>query len=187
MLVRIEPCPSFIAAPGVDLWRRQLFCRGGEPTGLSPQNESTAHDLALLVKAAYHYPLIREFSTHPESEVEVGPRTLQFRNTDHLVFNRGWDILLQKTGYINEAGHCLVLQTKFEGRRVIVVLLDAWGKYSHFGDAQRIRTWLEAKGFDALHDPVARTEALPARGPENAAALVRTAFVEKPSSADLGE
>ena len=158
-----------------------------EPTGLSPQNESTAHDLALLVKAAYHYPLIREFSTHPESEVEVGPRTLQFRNTDHLVFNRGWDILLQKTGYINEAGHCLVLQTKFEGRRVIVVLLDAWGKYSHFGDAQRIRTWLEAKGFDALHDPVARTGALPARGPENAAALVRTAFVEKPSSADLGE
>jgi murein-DD-endopeptidase. Serine peptidase. MEROPS family S11 len=96
--------------------------------------------------------------------VEVGPRTLQFRNTDHLVFNRGWDILLQKTGYINEAGHCLVLQTKFEGRRVIVVLLDAWGKYSHFGDAQRIRTWLEAKGFDALHDPVARTGALPARG-----------------------
>ncbi|WP_449370036.1 D-alanyl-D-alanine endopeptidase [Thiomonas sp.] len=159
-----------------------------EPTGLSPQNESTAHDLALLVKAAYHYPLIREFSTHPESEVDVGARTLQYRNTDHLVFNRGWDILLQKTGYINEAGHCLVLQTRFEGRRVIVVLLDAWGRYSHFGDAQRIRTWLEAKGFGALHDPVARTGTLPSRGEEAAApGLVRTAFVEKDSSAYRGE
>ena len=157
-----------------------------EPTGLSPQNESTAHDLALLVKAAYHYPLIRDFSTHPESEVDVGQRTLQFRNTDHLVFNRGWDILLQKTGYINEAGHCLVLQTKFEGRRVIVVLLDAWGKYSHFGDAQRIRNWLEAKGFDALHDPAIRTGAVADRG-ENQPNLVRTAFVEKAAPAGLGE
>ena len=154
-----------------------------EPTGLSPQNESTAHDLALLVKAAYHYPLIRDFSTHPESEVDVGQRTLQFRNTDHLVFNRGWDILLQKTGYINEAGHCLVLQTKFEGRRVIVVLLDAWGKYSHFGDAQRIRNWLEAKGFDALHDPAVRTGAVADRS-ENQPNLVRTAFVQKATPAD---
>jgi len=156
-----------------------------EPTGLSPQNESTAHDLALLVKAAYHYPLIRDFSTHPESEVDVGPRTLQYRNTDHLVFNRGWDILLQKTGYINEAGHCLVLQTKFEGRRVIVVLLDAWGKYSHFGDAQRIRTWLEAKGFDALHDPVATVGEATTR-PVTQPGFLQTALVEK-SPAKFGE
>ncbi|MGA8010441.1 MAG: D-alanyl-D-alanine endopeptidase [Thiomonas sp.] len=157
-----------------------------EPTGLSPQNESTAHDLALLVKAAYHYPLIRDFSTHPKSTVDVGPRTLQFRNTDHLVFNRGWDILLQKTGYINEAGHCLVLQTKFEGRRVIVVLLDAWGKYSHFGDAQRIRSWLEAKGFDALHDPAVVPASEMAVGHAPGPGLVRTAFVEK-APASLGE
>lgn len=149
-----------------------------EPTGLSPQNESTAHDLALLVKAAYHYPLIRDFSTHPESEVDVGPRTLQFRNTDHLVFNRGWDILLQKTGYINEAGHCLVLQTKFEGRRVIVVLLDAWGRYSHFGDAQRIRTWLEARGFDALHDPEPSVSEA-SMHPTSPPGFLRTALVEK--------
>ena len=155
-----------------------------EPTGLSPQNESTAHDLALLVKAVYHYPLIREFSTHPESEVDVGRRTLQFRNTDHLVFNRGWDILLQKTGYINEAGHCLVLQTKFEGRRVIVVLLDAWGKYSHFGDAQRIRTWLEAKGFDALHDRAPKVGAAQPQQPMPG--LVHTALVDKAPS-HLGE
>ncbi|MDD5030386.1 MAG: D-alanyl-D-alanine endopeptidase [Rhodoferax sp.] len=156
-----------------------------EPTGLSPQNESTAHDLALLVKAAYHYPLIRDFSTHPESEVDIGPRTLQFRNTDHLVFNRGWDILLQKTGYINEAGHCLVLQTKFEGRRVIVVLLDAWGKYSHFGDAQRIRTWLEARGFDALHDPASSVSEASVH-PSVESGFVRTALVEKAPAA-VGE
>lgn len=156
-----------------------------EPTGLSPQNESTAHDLALLVKAAYHYPMIREFSTHPESEVDVGPRTLQFRNTDHLVFNRGWDILLQKTGYINEAGHCLVLQTKFEGRRIIVVLLDAWGKYSHFGDAQRIRAWLEARGFNSLHDP-ASTLGKATTHPTAEPGVVRTALVEKAPAA-LGE
>jgi D-alanyl-D-alanine endopeptidase (penicillin-binding protein 7) len=162
-----------------------LSTRYVEPTGLSPQNESTAHDLALLVKAAYHYPLIRDFSTHPESEVDVGPRTLQFRNTDHLVFNRGWDILLQKTGYINEAGHCLVLQTKFEGRRVIVVLLDAWGKYSHFGDAQRIRTWLQAKGFDALHDP--RPTVGEAAAPVSSQpGFLRTALVDQ-SPANLGE
>jgi D-alanyl-D-alanine endopeptidase (penicillin-binding protein 7) len=156
-----------------------------EPTGLSPQNESTAHDLALLVKAAYHYPLIREFSTHPESEVDVGRRTLQFRNTDHLVFDRGWDILLQKTGYINEAGHCLVLQTLLEGRRVIVVLLDAWGKYSHFGDAQRIRNWLMAKGFRVLHDPSPAQPEARAR-PATAPGLVRTAQTENPVEA-VGE
>lgn len=157
-----------------------------EPTGLSPQNESTAHDLALLVKEAYHYPLIRAFSTHPESEVDIGSRTLQFRNTDHLVFNRGWDILLQKTGYINEAGHCLVLQTQFEGRRVIVVLLDAWGKYSHFGDAQRIRNWLQTKGFAALHDAApSRPEARSGHGSTHG--LVRTARVDSTQQAAIGE
>ncbi|MGC9162626.1 MAG: D-alanyl-D-alanine endopeptidase [Thiomonas sp.] len=157
-----------------------------EPTGLSPQNESTAHDLALLVKAAYHYPLIRAFSTHPESEVDIGSRTLQFRNTDHLVFNRGWDILLQKTGYINEAGHCLVLQAQVEGRRVIVVLLDAWGKYSHFGDAQRIRNWLQTKGFAAVHDDVPlRPEAR--SGHDSARGLVRTARVGSAQQVAIGE
>ncbi len=129
-----------------------------DPTGLSPQNESTAHDLALLVKAVYAYPLIREFSTHEKSTVDVGSRELQYRNTDHLIFNRGWDILLQKTGYINEAGHCLVLNAVVQGRRVVVVLLDAWGKYSHFGDAERIRSWMENSGRTVL----TRTDPLPA-------------------------
>lgn len=154
-----------------------------EPTGLSPQNESTAHDLALLVKAAYHYPLIREFSTHPESEVDVGRRTLQYRNTDHLVFNRSWEILLQKTGYINEAGHCLVLQTLFEGRRVIVVLLDAWGRYSHFGDAERIRSWIEARGFNALRDAAPLHPREEARR-SSRARLMHTASIENPRSGE---
>lgn len=142
-----------------------------DPTGLSPQNESTAHDLALLVKAVYAYPLIREFSTHQESTVDVGHRELQYRNTDHLIFNRGWDILLQKTGYINEAGHCLVLNAVVQGRNVIVVLLDAWGKYSHFGDAERIRNWMETTGRVML----SRTDAIPA---DTSARLVRTSLRE---------
>ena len=121
-----------------------------DPTGLSPQNESSAHDLALLVKDVRNYALIREFSTHPKSAVDVGRRELEYRNTDHLIFNRGWDIVLQKTGYINEAGHCLVLNAVVQGRSVIVVLLDAWGKYSHFGDAERIRYWMQHAGRTVL-------------------------------------
>jgi D-alanyl-D-alanine endopeptidase (penicillin-binding protein 7) len=142
-----------------------------DPTGLSPQNESTAHDLALLVKAVYAYPLIREFSTHEKSTVDVGNRELQYRNTDHLIFNRGWDILLQKTGYINEAGHCLVLNAVVQGRRVVVVLLDAWGKYSHFGDAERIRSWMENSGRTVL----TRTDPLPA---DTSVRLIRTSVNE---------
>ena len=134
-----------------------------EPTGLSPQNQSTASDLAKLVAAVYSYPLIREFSTHPKSTVTAGRYALQFRNTDHLVFNRGWDILLQKTGYINEAGHCLVLNTVVQGRNVIVVLLDAWGRYAHFVDAERIRNWMQTSGRTLLTrvDPIPTAEARP--------------------------
>ena len=142
-----------------------------DPTGLSPQNESSAHDLALLVKAVYAYPLIREFSTHEKSTVDVGHREIQYRNTDHLIFNRGWDILLQKTGYINEAGHCLVLNAVVQGRKVIVVLLDAWGKYSHFGDAERIRNWMETSGRTVL----TRTDPLPA---DSSVRLIRTSVNE---------
>ena len=134
-----------------------------EPTGLSPQNQSTASDLAKLVAAVYSYPLIRQFSTHPKSTVTAGRYELQFRNTDHLIFNRGWDILLQKTGYINEAGHCLVLNTVVQGRNVIVVLLDAWGRYAHFVDAERIRNWMQTSGRTLLTrvDPIPSAEARP--------------------------
>ena len=134
-----------------------------EPTGLSPQNQSTASDLAKLAVAAYAYPMIRQFSTHPHSTVTAGRRELEFRNTDHLIFNRGWDILLQKTGYINEAGHCLVLNTVVQGRNVVVVLLDAWGRYAHFVDAERIRNWMETSGRTLLTrvDPVRSADASP--------------------------
>ena len=113
-----------------------------EPTGLSSQNRSSAHDLSLLVKAAYAHPVIRELSTTPEAAFPVGSRELQFRNTNGLVRNPTWDIGLQKTGYIAEAGRCLVMQAQLAGRKLILVLLDSAGKYSRIGDAERIRKWL---------------------------------------------
>ncbi len=115
-----------------------------EPTGLSSHNQSSAPDLAKLVKAAYDYPLIRELSTSPAYEVEVGRRTVQFHNTNGLVRNPAWDIGLQKTGYIVEAGRCLVMQAKLAGRKLIMVFLDSTGKYSRIGDAERVRHWIES-------------------------------------------
>ncbi len=114
-----------------------------EPTGLSSANQSSAHDLALLAAAAYEYPLIRELSTSQEHEVAVGRRVLQYRNTNGLVRNPEWDIGLQKTGYISEAGRCLVMQAQLAGRKLIMVFLDSAGKYSRQGDAERVRHWIE--------------------------------------------
>jgi serine-type D-Ala-D-Ala endopeptidase (penicillin-binding protein 7) len=113
-----------------------------EPTGLSSQNQSSARDLATLVKAAYSHPIIRELSTSPEYSVEVGARQLQFHNTNRLVTNPEWNIGLQKTGYITEAGRCLVMQAKLAGRQLIMVFLDSAGKYSRLGDAERVRHWI---------------------------------------------
>ena len=115
-----------------------------EPTGLSSSNQSSARDLATLVKAAHEVPLIRELSTSPEAMVEVGNRALQFRNTNGLVKNPEWEIGLQKTGYISEAGRCLVMQAKLAGRHLIMVFLDSAGKYSRIGDAERVRRWITA-------------------------------------------
>jgi D-alanyl-D-alanine endopeptidase (penicillin-binding protein 7) len=113
-----------------------------EPTGLSSHNQSSAHDLALLVNAAHEVPLLREYSTTPSLDVELGRRQVQFRTTDRLVSNPSWDIGLQKTGFINEAGQCLVMQAQMAGRKLIMVLLDSAGKYSRIADAERIRKWL---------------------------------------------
>jgi D-alanyl-D-alanine endopeptidase (penicillin-binding protein 7) len=115
-----------------------------DPTGLSSLNQSSAHDLALLVKAAYQQPLIRELTTSPEYTVEVGRRYLSFHNTNRLVRDPNWDIGLQKTGFINEAGRCLVMQAKLAGRKLIMVFLDSSGKYSRLADAQRVRHWIES-------------------------------------------
>lgn len=115
-----------------------------EPTGLSSQNQSSAKDLANLVKSAYQQPTIRELSTSTDYAVQVGARHLQFRTTNSLVRNPSWDIGLQKTGYIVEAGRCLVMQARMAGRKLIMVFLDSTGKYSRQGDAERVRKWLEA-------------------------------------------
>jgi D-alanyl-D-alanine endopeptidase (penicillin-binding protein 7) len=119
-----------------------------EPTGLSPANQSSAHDLARLVKMAYNVPLIRELSTSTGATVRVGKREAQFGTTNGLVKNPIWDIGLQKTGYISEAGQCLVMQAHMAGRRLVLVFLDSAGKYSRMGDAERVRTWLVASGAD---------------------------------------
>ena len=113
-----------------------------EPTGLSSQNKSSARDLAVLVNAAHQVPLLREYSTTPSLDVEVGRRQVQFHTTDRLVANKTWDIGLQKTGFINEAGQCLVMQAQMAGRKLIMVLLDSAGKYSRIADAERIRKWV---------------------------------------------
>jgi D-alanyl-D-alanine endopeptidase (penicillin-binding protein 7) len=115
-----------------------------EPTGLSSKNQSSARDLATLVNFAYGNPQLRELSTSTGYQVEVGRRTLQYNNTNRLVKNPAWDIGLQKTGYITEAGQCLVMQAKVAGRKLIMVFLDSAGKLSRIADAERVRHWVES-------------------------------------------
>ena len=115
-----------------------------DPTGLSSGNVSSARDLARLVAAAHEYPLIRQYSTRDSATVQSLGRQLAYRNTNGLVRNARWDIDLQKTGYIAEAGRCLVMRVRMASREVIVVLLDSWGKLSRVGDANRIKKWLES-------------------------------------------
>jgi len=116
-----------------------------DPTGLSPQNRSSPNDLVLMVKAAYGYPEIREFSVSTEYDLPMGKRLVRYQNTNRLTSHADLQIGLQKTGYINAAGRCLVMQAVIEGRRVVMVLLDSFGRYSRFADAQRIRDWLIAR------------------------------------------
>jgi D-alanyl-D-alanine endopeptidase (penicillin-binding protein 7) len=124
---------------GSVLTRRQLLL----------ENVSNANDLVRLVGAAAQYPLIREYTTRESASVEAYGRMLSFRNTNTLVRNPDWDIKLSKTGYISEAGRCLVMRTKVAKRDLIVVLLDSWGRYSRIGDANRIRKWLESRSSGA--------------------------------------
>jgi D-alanyl-D-alanine endopeptidase (penicillin-binding protein 7) len=114
-----------------------------EPTGLSSKNQSSAHDLATLVTFAYDDSMLRDYTTTPERMVAIGNRTLQFNNTNRLVKRSDWDIGLQKTGYISEAGQCLVMQARIAGRKLIMVFLDSAGKLSRIADAERVRHWLE--------------------------------------------
>ena len=115
-----------------------------EPTGLSSKNQSSARDLATLAAAAYKRPLVRKYTTSPGYELDVGDHELQYRNTNRLVRNSDWKIGLQKTGYIREAGQCLLMQTKMVGRKLIMVFLDSATKFSRIRDAENVRRWLRS-------------------------------------------
>ncbi|EKY3231588.1 D-alanyl-D-alanine endopeptidase [Cronobacter malonaticus] len=116
-----------------------------EPTGLSIHNVSTARDLTKLLIATKQYPLIGQLSTTREEMATFSnpTYTLPFRNTNHLVYRDNWNIQLTKTGFTNAAGHCLMMRTLIKNRPVTLVVMDAFGKYTHFADASRLRTWLE--------------------------------------------
>ena len=115
-----------------------------EPTGLSSQNVSSPRDLARLLRAASQRPLIHRYSTDDQYEVDVANRTQVFRNTNLLVRKPDWDIKVSKTGYISEAGECLVMLARINGRDVAMVLLDSQGKLSRIGDAVRLRRILQS-------------------------------------------
>jgi D-alanyl-D-alanine endopeptidase (penicillin-binding protein 7) len=114
-----------------------------DPAGLSSENVASPEDLSKLVMAASQNAMIREYSTDKGYAVRAGRRMIDFRNTDSLVSNPTWNIIVQKTGYISEAGKCLVIQAIIEGRTVVIVLLDSFGKYTRVADAKRIKRWME--------------------------------------------
>jgi serine-type D-Ala-D-Ala endopeptidase (penicillin-binding protein 7) len=116
-----------------------------EPTGLSSHNVSTPDDLAKLVMAAAGSPVIRRYSTSRGYTIRSGRRMVAYHNTDQLVARRSWHIVVQKTGFTDAAGHCLVMQAIIDHRTVVMVLLDSWGKYTRVADARRVREWTEAQ------------------------------------------
>lgn len=118
-----------------------------DPTGLNTANVSSARDLAKMVIAAANYPLIREMTTTQSYDQQVGNRILTFRNTNALVKNEDWKIDVSKTGYINESGKCLVMQTWLNNRPTVIVLLDSWGHYTPVGDSNRIKKWIDSGSF----------------------------------------
>lgn len=136
--------PAFVAAMNAKAKALGMSsARFADSTGLSSQNVATARDLAKLVVAAYRHPIIREYSTNASYAVKAGNYQLQYINSNRLVKNPSWDIGLQKTGYISEAGRCLVMQSRIDGRPVVMVFLDSKGKDTRLGDAARVRKWLE--------------------------------------------
>jgi len=138
----IEACVRAMNAKARELGMRSA--RFVEPTGLSDENVASAEDLSRLVVAAASVPEIRDYSTDSEYVVRVGRRMVRFKNTDSLVSKPDWDIVVQKTGYIHEAGRCLVMQTVIRDRTVVIVLLNSFGKRTRVADARRVRRWVEA-------------------------------------------
>jgi D-alanyl-D-alanine endopeptidase (penicillin-binding protein 7) len=137
---------AFVAAMNrkaaeLGMWRSRFV----DGTGLSSGNVSNAQDLARLVGAAHRHPLIREYTTDSQYTVRLANgRKIQFTNSNRLVRNSGWDIGLSKTGYISEAGRCLVMQAQIAATPVIIVLLDSWGHLTRIADANRIKKWIES-------------------------------------------
>jgi D-alanyl-D-alanine endopeptidase (penicillin-binding protein 7) len=115
-----------------------------DPTGLSSENIASPEDLSKLVIAASRNAVIRDYSTDTNYTVRVHRHLVEFRNTDNLVANPSWNIIVQKTGYIAEAGKCLVMEAVIEGRNVVIVLLDSLGKYTRVADAKRVKSWMES-------------------------------------------
>lgn len=121
---------------------RMLNTHYADPTGLSTHSVSTAHDLLLLVRHAIQYPLIRQFSTGKEASVNTGKGRLIYRSSNGLINNKSWVIHLQKTGFTNEAGHCMILNTTINHRRYIFIILGARSHYGHYADAIMLKNWL---------------------------------------------
>ena len=148
-LTRVYPgsTTAFVAAMNhkaveLGMWRTRFV----DGTGLSSDNVSTAQDLTKMVAAAYAYPLIRDFTTNTKMTVRLANgQPMDYRNSNRLVSSQTWEIGLSKTGYISEAGRCLVMQAKIAGKPVIIVLLDSWGKLTRIGDANRIKRWMESR------------------------------------------
>jgi serine-type D-Ala-D-Ala endopeptidase (penicillin-binding protein 7) len=140
--------PAFVAAMNRKAMSLGMFSsRFEEPTGLSSNNVATAHDLARMVAASANYPEIRHFSTTAEAKLELNGRIRDFGNTNALVRNDNWEIGVSKTGYISEAGRCLVMQARVADKPVVIVLLDSNGKMTRVGDANRIKRWMESAGI----------------------------------------
>jgi D-alanyl-D-alanine endopeptidase (penicillin-binding protein 7) len=142
--------PAFVAAMNrkaieLGMWRSRFV----DGTGLSSENVSTARDLVKLAEAAYQYPAIRRYTTEPDHKIRLANgRTTTFRNSNGLVRNPEWTIGLSKTGYISEAGRCLVIQARIAAKPVIIVLLDSWGRLTRIGDANRIKRWMESHNIE---------------------------------------
>jgi D-alanyl-D-alanine endopeptidase (penicillin-binding protein 7) len=121
-----------------------------DPTGLSSDNVASPADLSKLVIAASKNAHIREYSTDPSYTVRVRRHLVAFHNTDNLVKNPTWNIIVQKTGYITEAGKCLVMEAVIDGRDVVIVLLDSAGRLTRIADAKRVKTWMEANSSQRM-------------------------------------
>ncbi len=138
--------PAFVAAMNGAARRLGMKqTRFVDPTGLSSANVSTPGDLARLVVATHAQPLIRRYSTDRDHVIAQRGRATPYRNSNRLIRGGSWNIGLQKTGYIAEAGRCMVLHAKVMGRAVVMVFLDAQGKFSRAADANRVRAWLKKR------------------------------------------